>query len=496
MRAARPHDAAASAATTATSPPHRGRAASATLPRTVVRLAPDFRPTKTRSNLTKRSEGRYNEPYAAIVEQEDDVSVLCVQLTAQRQVLVRHMPEREWQRIVRHGEEVYPGQEGESSQHLVAPPEMSTLPRSFHVEMQAASASNMNHRDSLTIAAATAEPAVFDYFIAPESRVGIIDAGHRPSAFAYLRLHARYKTSELQRIAREDCRATLAVERRSVFLRQYQRDMQCRLAGIALYTVGKELPEQFVQTFFMLVENAQAMRRYQARMAANNSRTPVPHSSNGSRRGASSNGRDGRYLFTLDQGCTNGGERMPFAGQAPADGFVVVTFGQTRDAFHATWRPGSDAGRFAWMEEDDDDAKPFVPYDYGSAAYLPRPAESNLTIAEESGDVDVGRCPSPPLPRFPDGKALLKGSGVASNEQTPLRRPSRSPSSSPPRTAQTCEKRNTCKRLRSRFGSVNARTNQSCTPSSLRLPLSLHKGGEGTAGGRVLVPAQASVQVA
>lgn len=459
MPATRPNHSDSTSAAAAAAP--RRRASSVAVPTTAVRLAHDFRPQKTRSNLAQRSDGRYNEPYSAIVEREDEVSVLCVQRTRQRQVLVRHMPEREWQRIVRHGEEIYPGQEGESSLHVVAAPHLSTLPRGFQVEATGPNAPMQPPAPTPVPAAtaAAAEPTVFDYFVAPESRVNAISGRRKPSVLTALRLqvHLSHK-AELQRVAREDCRAALSVERRNIFLRQYQRDMQCRMSGVSLYTVGKELPEQFVQTFFMLVENAQALRRHQERMqAANNGGTAARAQQQQQQRSG------GRYLFTIDQATTNCGERLPFAGQAPADGFVVVTVGPTAEAFNAAWRPTSVAGgRFAWMDDAGDDA-PFVPLNYGTAEYLPRPPTSRKEVHEPQQQQQVvDRLPgsSPLLPHFIERRAAKRGSGLSSASGTSPLGLSRSAVSSPSPF---------CAAAGSSATGMDERTTRSRTPSPLPL---------------------------
>ena len=493
----------ATGAPAATATSSQRRAASVAIPATAVRLARDFRPTKTHSNLTRRSDGRYNEPYSAIVERDDEVSILCVQRTTYHQVLVRHMPEREWQRIVRHGDEVYPGQEGESSLHVVAAPELSTLPRSFQTETHAAATTTTFTVNNTVVtaitpatAAVTTEPAVFDYFVAPESRVGQIHAGRKSSTFTALRLRARYSKSDLQRVAREDCRAMLSVERRNIFLRQYQRDMQCRMSGVSLYTVGKELPENFVQTFFMLVENAQALRRHQARLDATNAGTQSQAQQRANSNGNNRANAGGRYLFTLDQACTNCGERLPFAGQAPADGFVVVTVGPTADAFTSAWHPRNvDGGRFAWMyDNDEDDNKPFVPYDYGSAEYLPRPTKRNSLTRTVTVDGVEGS--SPLLPRFPARRASKRVSNLSSHDSvsSPL-----GLSRSTPSLFCTAQVDGARSRKVRQGGSNKTEegSDPTRTPSPMRLPLSSDEGDDETSGDVLSSAAlQVPVQVA
>ncbi|AYU81420.1 hypothetical protein, unknown function [Leishmania donovani] len=333
---------------------HARRSSSASLPEMAVRLADDFRPRSTKSQLIRRGGGRYNEPYAAIVERDDAVSVLCVQLTRQ-QVLVRHMPEEEWNRIVREGEKVHPGVEGKTSLHIVAPPEMSTLPAG------AAEAADEPHspEQQASPSTAAAEPPVFDYFVAPENRIEKLTSTSKASFFSQLRLRAHYSRKELERMAREDRRAMLSVERRNIFLRQYQRDMQHRMAGTPLYTVGRELPEEFIQLFFMSQDHHGTMTRRPERSDA----VRTPQAQRSLQRSAG-----GRHLFTIDRSFTCFGERLPFAGQAPVDGFVVVTVAPTADAFTSAWGLWDEVHRLS----SDTEEKPFVPCDYGSADYLPR----------------------------------------------------------------------------------------------------------------------------
>ncbi|KAK7195353.1 hypothetical protein NESM_000461800 [Novymonas esmeraldas] len=323
-------------------PSHERRSASASLPETAVRLAAQFRPRTTRSHLIRRADGRYVEPYSAIVEGDEAVSVLCLQRTPQ-QVLVRHMPEQEWQRIVREGEEVHPGVAGESSLHIVASSEMSTLP------------AGVSGRVAPAEPGSPEQPPVFDYFVAPENRIEKMRQTQKSSFFSYLHAQARYPRKELERVAREDRRAMLSVERRNIFLRQYQRDMQHRMAGTPLFTIARELPEEFVQTFFMFEEQFGVTRQRRAATG---------------QRGADRNeDAGGRYLFTIDRSSTFLGERMPFTGQLPADGFVVVTVGPTADAATSAWRPWDPAQRASDEEEEEE---PFVPYNYGAAEYVPR----------------------------------------------------------------------------------------------------------------------------
>ncbi|TPP41409.1 hypothetical protein CGC20_3095 [Leishmania donovani] len=303
-----------------------------------VRLADDFRPRSTKSQLIRRGGGRYNEPYAAIVERDDAVSVLCVQLTRQ-QVLVRHMPEEEWNRIVREGEKFI----------------LATLPAG------AAEAADEPHspEQQASPSTAAAEPPVFDYFMAPENRIEKLTSTSKASFFSQLRLRAHYSRKELERMAREDRRAMLSVERRNIFLRQYQRDMQHRMAGTPLYTVGRELPEEFIQLFFMSQDHHGTMTRRPERSDA----VRTPQAQRSLQRSAG-----GRHLFTIDRSFTCFGERLPFAGQAPVDGFVVVTVAPTADAFTSAWGLWDEVHRLS----SDTEEKPFVPCDYGSADYLPR----------------------------------------------------------------------------------------------------------------------------
>jgi hypothetical protein len=490
------------------------------VPFTAVRLARDFRPLKMRCTFTKRSDGLYNEPYSAIVEREDEVSVLCVQRTAHRQVLVRYMPEREWQRIVQYGEEVYPGHEGESSLHVVAPPEMSLLPRCVQAEVTALSRDNGNTlsngwvlpsspaaADATSAVPATYEPAVFDYFVAPESRIERVRRSNKSYAFTTLGLHARYNKAELQRVAREDCRAALAVERRRIFLRQYQRDMQYRMTGVALYTVGKELPEQFVQTFFLQVENAQALRRHQARLEMNRvgARTTQQQQQRQQRSGdRSGNPTGGRYLFTLDQAFMSSGERMPFAGQAPADGMVVVTVGPTADAFSAAWRPWSVAGRFSWTDEDEDNNKPFVPVEYSSSQYTPLTIQTTMknnslvmegatATTEERNIHNRLQGSSPLLPRYPTPTALKKVSSLSSDMATPLGM-SRS-SSSPFDVMHTSGASRVLVKPHSSLSGMDECGNSTRTPSLLRVPVSSDEGKDENSMDVAVMPPQLSVQV-
>ncbi|CBZ29265.1 hypothetical protein, unknown function [Leishmania mexicana MHOM/GT/2001/U1103] len=332
---------------------HPRRSSSSSLPETAVRLADGFRPRSTRSQLIRRDGGRYDEPYAAIVESDDAVSVLCVQLTRQ-QVLVRHMPEQEWSRIVREGEKVHPGIEGKTSLHIVAPPEMSTLP------VGATKPADEPHspEQQASPGTAAAEPPVFDYFVAPENRIEKL-TNTRKASFSQLRLRAHYSRKELERVAREDRRAMLSVERRNIFLRQYQRDMQHRMAGTPLYTVGRVLPEEFVQIFFMSQDHQGTMAQRGERSDA--ARTPQAQHS-------LQRNTSGRYLFTIDRSLTCFGEGLPFAGQAPVDGLVVVTVAPTADAFTSAWGLWDEVHRLS----SDEEKKPFVPCDYGSADYMPR----------------------------------------------------------------------------------------------------------------------------
>ncbi|KAG5471425.1 hypothetical protein LSCM1_01513 [Leishmania martiniquensis] len=325
------------------------------LPERAFRLADNFRPRSTRSQLIRRSDGRYNEPYAAIVETDDAVSVLCVQL-AQQQVLVRHMPEHEWHRIVREGEKVHPGVEGETSLHIVAPPEMSTLPAGA-VEAAGEPCLCGPQVPPETLAV---EPPVFDYFVAPENRIEKLKKRRKRDFFSHMHMRARYRRRELERVAREDRRAMLSVERRDIFLRQYQRDMQHRMEGIPLYTMGRVLPEEFIQLFFMSEDH----HGLAGQRGARSDTARAPDAPQSTQRGAG-----GRYLFTIDRGSNCFGERMPFAGQAPADGFVVVTVGPTADAFPFACRSWDGTRRLSNTEEEEE---PLVPYDYGSAEYRPR----------------------------------------------------------------------------------------------------------------------------
>ncbi|KAG5497670.1 hypothetical protein JKF63_03936 [Porcisia hertigi] len=362
------------------------RSFSSPLPVTAASLAAYSRPRTTRSHLIKRQDGRYYEPYSAIVERDDPVTVLCVQ-RKHEQVLVRHMPEEEWQRIMREGEEVHPGIEGETSLHIVAPSEMSTLPASE-------AAPSRRPDQPIPAGAEAIEPPVFDYFVAPDNRIKTTSkAGN--TLFSNLQLRARHSRKELERMVREHRRAMLSVERRNIFLRQYQRDMQHRMAGTPLYTLGRELPEELVQLFFLSEDHRAAMDR-----------APGVQDNSPRRSG------DGRFLFTIDRSATYLGERMPFAGQVPADGFVVVTVGPTADAFTSAWQPQNEVRHFS---NDTEAENPFVPYSYGSAEYLPReclddPLDSSATVQQRPAakkatskvnvpppsDRALRRCASPP----------------------------------------------------------------------------------------------------
>ncbi|KAG5497030.1 hypothetical protein GH5_01552 [Leishmania sp. Ghana 2012 LV757] len=339
------------------------------LPERAFRLADNFRPRSTRSQLIRRSDGRYNEPYAAIVEADDAVSVLCVQRT-QQQVLVRHMPEHEWHRIVRESEKVHPGVEGETSLHIVAPPEMSTLP----VGAAEAAEEPCSAEQQVSPETGAVEPPVFDYFVAPENRIEKLKERRKKLLFSHINTRARCPRKELERVAREDRRAMLSVERRDIFLRQYQRDMQHRMEGTPLYTMGRELPEEFVQLFFMSERHDGVAGHRRARSGA----AGAPDAQRSVQRSAG-----GRYLFTIDRSSNCFGERMPFAGQAPTDGFVVVTVGPTADAFSSAWRPWDGMRRPSDTEEEE---TPFVPYDYGSAEYLPRKSHDGSRDASEGAE--------------------------------------------------------------------------------------------------------------
>lgn len=325
--------------------PSNQRSSSASLPERTARLADEFRPRTTRSHLTRRPDGLYNEPYSAVVHSDEGATLLCVQRTTE-QVLVRHMPEREWQRIMRDGDEVHPGVDGQTSLHLVAPSAMSTMPP--------VDSSRSAQQPGSPGPGGAAEPPVFDYFVAPENRVEQLRRSKKESLFAYFTMQTHYSREELERIAREDRRAMLSVDRRNIFLRQYQRELQHRLASTPLYTVGRELPEEFVQLFFMF-EGQHGVRR---------------------QRGGGNTG--GPHLFTIDRSSTCFGERMPFAGQAPADGFVVVTVGPALDA--VSWHPWDEARRLTKAEAEE----PFVPHDYGTAEYLPRPPTPTPPQHEET----------------------------------------------------------------------------------------------------------------
>ncbi|KPI87502.1 hypothetical protein ABL78_3413 [Leptomonas seymouri] len=483
---------AASAAITQSS--HRRRETSATVPATVARLAHDFRPTSTQNTFTKRFDGFYNEPYSPIVEHGDEVSVLCVQYTLDHRVLVRYMPEREWRRIVHRSVGMYLGQEGRSSLHVLLPRDMSTLPRSFHLKSNSTSTTHSSMSNCRVTAlqpsatpssvrAAAVEPAVFDYFVAAKSRVETMYMSRNWMARTFA-LQTGYTRMELQRVAREDCRAALAVERRRIFLCQYQRDMQSRIAGVSLYTVGKEVPQCLLQTFFMLVENAQAMRRYQERVDANNPNSPTQPRRGERTLGTANNttgAAGGRYLFTLDQACTTFGERLPFAGQASAEGFVVVTVGPVPDVFSPVWPPWRVTRRTSETDGGDDGSA--VPYAYGSAVYLPRPATQR--VVQEETD----RVKSPPLSvLLPYRQASKNVSGLSSNGGVSSLGPSRSPSLSP-----SCFNRAGGMRqggdVHTRADRGDERTNEARTPSQQGLP-PFSEGDDDNSGDAILVPAQ------
>lgn len=308
-------------------------------------------PRRARSHLSALPNGHYLEPRSAVVSyDEEPISVVCVQ-RCRTTVLVRHMPEEEWKRICEDALVVQEGRAGVSSMHVVATPEYSTLPPSV-LEKRQRVIVEMDLR--LTdVEALEEEPWVYDYVVAPDHRGPGIREKKHSSVTNYWRHKAKYTPEQLQRIEREDRRAALSVERRRLFLKQFQRDLQCRMDGDPLYVVGRKVPDHMVQMFFLL--NEQQHRHHHVSALT---------SSTGPRNGSSS---AAPFLFTLGPDNTRWGDRLVFPGQSPADGYVVVTVGTTE-------LPPPIA--------EDDGSESFEPYDYGTAVYVPRTERKDENAAQ------------------------------------------------------------------------------------------------------------------
>lgn len=351
------------------------------------------------------------------------------------------------------------GKEGLSSMHLEVDGDFSfmpwrlqadsrrALPVSKHPTAAAANSSSNNDINGGSFhppAAPPPEPAVYDLFVpGPMRGVELLHEKHRGGVH-YLKHKLKYTKAELEALVKEDHRRFLACERREVFLRLLQRDLQGRLAseqvrerrlahqrrmggrinldrggvevgddgggqainnsGIngsslddvlrgrattttgpatvtttinglsyvqdgatagGLYTVGREIPTELVQSFFTLNDEYDILQRCLARQrsrsnsngyspaARSNSRL-VKHSSSSSS-GDGGGGGGGRttggqrIISSSSSGSSNrasewaggGGKEGPdrsasmmrwgdaliFPGQRPADGYVVVTAG-------------------------------------------------------------------------------------------------------------------------------------------------------------------------
>lgn len=294
------------------------------------------RVSRAHNTLVRNSDGRYFQTHRTVStagENEDNLMVVCIH-HVDCAVQLRHMPLAEWRLLCdREGVEVQPGQEGRSSIHLRAPPSFSTLP----FRTTGGEETSLLTTDPPDVPALISEAPlpVFDYIVAPQARVHRIRREKHRSLLGYVRYKMAYSKDDLHRIEMEDRRCLLSVERRHLFLQQYQRDLQCRQRGVPLYVTGVDIPNDLVPMFFLLVaEQERLLRRQRV-------------------------GR--RHLGHGVDWC----RELIFPHHPPADGYVIVTVGSysMRDR---------DADALYWEESVDE-------VDYGGSAYTPRDATTSTT---------------------------------------------------------------------------------------------------------------------
>lgn len=267
--------------------------------------------------------GFFLEPYTRNADDSDGyLSVVCVERRRARldgrTALVRHMPVSVWEELRRAALAVESGLPGMTSQHLLLPPSITTLPtpkdagrlaavaqetdlfalrqevaaraavegaaavtrsrapqrrppqkpkKSLSLSSQAltseeedrggdvAAAHDDDEDPSARSLGSLVEPVVFDHVVAPASRVAAIRALKHSSRVGYLRHKLLVSDDEMRRIEMEDRRALLAAERRDVFLRQLQRDHTARADGRFLYVVAEAVPFEKQQLFILALEN-------------------------------------------------------------------------------------------------------------------------------------------------------------------------------------------------------------------------------------------------
>lgn len=123
---------------------------------------------------------------------------------------------------------VHDGKEGLTTMHLEVEPGFSFLPEHFKAD-QADDGEGERKNSRQVTSTAAAEPSVYDYFIPPVMRhVELLQQKHK-GGVAYIRHKLHYTKTELEEMARQDRRSYLACERRFLFMRQLQRDLQGRL---------------------------------------------------------------------------------------------------------------------------------------------------------------------------------------------------------------------------------------------------------------------------
>lgn len=336
------------------------------------RTLSELRTGRSKSQLLRRHDGRYFQPYHSIIDDEEveQPSVVCVHHHQRLgRVLVRYMPASEWGRIITtDGCEVELGVAGQSTLHVIVPEEMSTLPSKGMRRWLHSAGVNGGSGTAAVERQEEEEPPVFDYFVAPASRLQ-----RQPKRIKLLlsfltefRVSTRQSQRDTERIIREDCRAALAVERRGIFLAQLQRDLQNKMARVPLYTIGRELPAELAQLFFLMVDEGVWRQRRESRMRGRGEGDGQRQSTrSGEVDMPASHGTGGPYLFTIDRGSTMlFGRGILFPGQHIVDGYVLVSAGPPLGSTHADRHP--------FHEETEIDSLSHH-VEYGSAEYLPRP---------------------------------------------------------------------------------------------------------------------------